>query len=323
MHVDRTSLPVVGVYHHSPEPYLPLIREILPETNLRLCRRWDGIEDLLDDVDVLLAFKFGTRPFPREAVVAAPRLRWVQVSGAGVDHLLPFDSQKLVVTNASGIHGTIMAQYVIGTLVHLLWDFPRLLRQQRERHWERWEVPTLSGKTLGVIGAGHVGSTIGRVARELGMRVVGVRRSGRPVEGFERVYGPDGLLEVIKDSDVVVLSVPLTHETRHLVGRRELESLRGGSYLVNVSRGGIVDEAALIDVLERGGIAGAVLDVFQQEPLPPESGFWSLSRVLVTPHISSELAGWPTEVARIFCANLRRWLKGEPLENVVDPTTGY
>jgi phosphoglycerate dehydrogenase-like enzyme len=317
------SLPLVGVYHAAPEPYLPLIRELLPDSNLRLCKRWDGIEEILDGVDVLLAFKFGTQPFPREAVLKAPRLRWVQVAGAGADHLLPFDSQKLLVTNASGIHGNIMAQFVIGTLVHLLWDFPRLLRQQRERHWERWEVPTLSGKTMTVVGAGHVGGTIGHVARALGMRVVGVRRSGGAVEGFERVVGPDGLLEVLGEGDVVVLSVPLTPQTRHLIGPRELASMRPSSYLVNVSRGGIVDEGALLDVLKRGALAGAVLDVFQQEPLPPASDFWSLPNVLVTPHISSELADWPTEVARIFCANLSRWLKGEPLKNVVDPIAGY
>jgi len=320
---QERALPVVGVYHGEPEPYLPLIREIIPASHLRVCTRWDRLAEILEDVDVLLAFKFGFRPFPRALILEAPRLRWVQLGSAGIDHLTPYDPERLVVTNASGIHGDIMAQYVLSMLVHVLWNVPRLIEQQRARHWQRYEVPSLSGRSMAIVGAGRVGAVIGRCARAFGMRVYGVRRSGAPVEGFNGTCGPEGLPALLSDADVVVLTLPLTPETRHSIGANELGRLKPTAWLINVSRGGIVNEAALIDLLRRRAIAGAVLDVFAAEPLPADSEFWTLPGVVVTPHISSELEGWPVELARLFCANVRRWISHEPLENVVDPVAGY
>ncbi len=315
--------PVVGIYDRSPELYLHLIRDLVPEERLRVCTRWDGIGAILPDVDVLLANKFPKRQFPREEILASERLEWVQLAGAGVDHITPFDPAKIMVTNASGIHGPTMSEYILGTLVHMLWDFPRLLRQQRERQWDLYEVPTLGGKTAGVVGVGHIGSTFAKRAKAFGMRVIGTRRSGGSVSGVDAVYGPEGLPTVMTDADVVVLTVPRTPETMNLIGRAELELMKPTAYLINVSRGGIVDEAALLALLKRGKIAGAVLDVFEREPLPSESEFWSLPNVLVTPHISSEFRNWPAAVAELFVANLRRWMAGEPLEKVVDPALGY
>lgn len=316
-------LPIVGVYHDNPDPFLPILRDVLPERQLRICTRWDGLPGIIGDVDVLLAFKFGNRPFPRQVILEAPRLKWVQLASAGVDHITPFDPERLVVTNASGIHGDTMAEFVIATLLRWTWDFPRLVRQHRDRTWERYFVPGLAGRTMGVLGLGHVGTTIGRRAAAFGMRVHGTRRSGRPVEGIERVYGPDRTDTVLAESDVVVISLPLTAMTRGGIGTAQLRCLKPTAYLINVSRGGIVDEPALIDLLEQGAIAGAVLDVFQQEPLPPDSRFWSLPNTLVTPHISSEFERWPDAVARKFVRNLTRWIRREPLEKVVDPVAGY
>jgi phosphoglycerate dehydrogenase-like enzyme len=281
------------------------------------------LDGILPELDVLLAFKFGFRRFPRDEIVRAPRLRWVQLASAGIDHMVPYDPRRLIVTNASGIHGAIMSEYVIGMLVHLRWNVARLLEQQKAKHWERYAVPSLAGRTLGVVGTGHVGATIASRARAFGMRTLGVRRSGAPLEGFDRIFGPDGLERVFAESDAVVLALPLTQQTRHVIGARALQALRPSAFLMNVSRGGIVDEKALIELLRERRIAGAVLDVFEDEPLSPGSPFWTLPNVVVTPHISSELDGWQVELARIFCRNLRHWMNDEPLENVVDPAAGY
>lgn len=319
---DR-NIPVVGVFHRHPEPYLPLIREVIPDSHLRVCTRAEGLPEILDELDILLAFKFGFQAFPRGSILQAPRLRWVQLASAGIDHITPYDPGRLIVTNASGIHGDIMSQYVLGMLFHVLWDVSRLVDQQRDCRWQRYEVPSLSGRSIGIVGAGRVGAAIGRRAGAFGMRVLGLRRSGVPVEGFHRMYRVDGLADLLSESDVVVLTLPRTPETENSIGADELARMRPTAWLINVSRGGIVNEHDLIGVLKRNAIAGAILDVFAQEPLPPDSEFWTLPNVVVTPHISSELAGWPLELARLFCANLRRWMNNEPLQNVVDPTAGY
>jgi phosphoglycerate dehydrogenase-like enzyme len=317
------ELPVVGVYHSDPEPYLPLIREIVPDSHLRCCTSWDGLGQHIDAIDVLFAFKFGFRPFPRDLILGAPHLGWVQLASAGIDHITPFDPRRVIVTNASGIHGDVMSQYVIGALIHRLWDFSRLVRQQNARRWQRYEVPSLAGWTMGIVGAGRVGAAIAARARAFGMRTVGVRRSGSPVDGFDHVTGPDGLDDLLATSDVVVVTVPRTPRTLNLIDRDALARMKPHAYLVNVSRGGVVDETALADALERRAIGGAIVDVFTEEPLPPDSRFWALDNAFVTPHISSEFAEWPTAAARIFCANLRRWINAEPLSNVVDPAAGY
>ena len=316
-------MPVVGIYGKFPGLYLPTIREMVPDSSLRVCSEWGKIGEILDEVEVLLAYRFPSRPLPKEEILRAKCLKWLQLSSAGIDSILPYDPSKLIVTNTSGIHADTISQYVIGTLVMMYWDFPRLQRQQRDRHWERYFVPSLSGKTIGIIGAGKVGTSIANRARDFGMRALGIRRSGKPVEGFECMYSPRGLPVVMSESNVVVICLPLTSETRCLIGRDEIRLMRTDAYLVNIARGAIVDQSALLDALKEGSIAGAILDAFEQEPLPPESGLWSLPNVLITPHISGEFEDWPVEVARLFCANLRRWINREPLANVVDPGAGY
>lgn len=323
--MSPSSEPIIGVFCAEPGEILDVLRRELPEENtILVCDRHDGIDEIIDDVDVLLAYKFGREyPFPRDRILEAPRLQWVQLGAAGADHIAPYAGSDVIVTRTSGIHGEIMAQYVIATLVHRLWDFPRLLRQQSEHVWEKYEVPTLAGRTMGVVGVGQVGSTIGARARDLGMRLLGVRRSGEPVEGFEEIVPTDRMKEVLRRSDVVVVCLPLTAETRHVIGVEELQAMRPDTIFVNVSRGGVVDDAALLEHLKQGGLGAAILDVFEEEPLPATSGFWDLPEVLVTPHISSEIAGWQLAVVSLFLDNLIRWREGRPLRNVVDPELGY
>lgn len=326
MHAARTppthGRPVVGIYDAIPEGYLSLIERVVPPERLRVCTRWDGTEEL-SECEVLLAFKFRGRAFPRQAILGLPRLRWLQLASAGADHVVPYDPNRVTVTNASGIHGAIMAEYVFGMLIHKRWDVPRLLRQQAEQRWEPYAVPSLAGRTMAIIGAGHIGASIAARARAFDLRVLAVRRSGRPVAEAHETFGPQAIPDVIGRADVVVITLPLTAETRGAIGRAAIERLKSTAYLINISRGGVVDEEALLDRLRRRPIAGAVLDVFEREPLPADSPFWTSARVLVTPHISSEFAGWAEAVARLFLDNLRRWTTGETLSHVVKPQLGY
>jgi phosphoglycerate dehydrogenase-like enzyme len=320
---DGVTDPVVGLYCANPETILPRIRERVSEDRIRTCTRWDGLGEILEEIDIVVAFKFGTNPFPKDQILASDRLQWVQLASAGVDHMVPHDRSDLLVTNASGIHGLTMAQFVVGTLVSRLWDFPRLFRQQAERTWKKFDVGTLAGKTMAVIGAGHIGVSIGRAVKPFDMRVVGVRRSGRPVPEFDQIYGPDELKRAMEEAYVTVVTLPLTRGTRGLIGAGELAAMPDDGILVNVSRGGVVDEPALLRHLKERPESAAILDVFATEPLPEDSEFWGLENVLVTPHISSEAEGWEIDVADIFLWNLERWVADEPLRNIVDPVAGY
>jgi phosphoglycerate dehydrogenase-like enzyme len=315
--------PTIGIFHPEPKSILSIVRAAVPDAEIRICTRWDAIEEIVHDVEVLLAFKFGFLPFPRASILGAAGLKWVQLASAGVDHICPFDPTKITVTNGSGVHGDIISQYVFGMLSHFVWNVPRLLEQQQDRQWDRYPVTSLQGKTLGIVGLGSIGQTLARYGRVYGMRVIGTRRSGRLVEGVDYTYGPDGLPEVMERSDVVVVSTPLTKETRGLIGAVELALMSPHSYLVSISRGGIIDEDALVAALREGRPAHAILDVFDEEPLPPESPFWELPNTLVTPHISGELGDWAAAVADLFVENLRRYTASRPLRNVVDPELGY
>lgn len=317
------SFPVVGLYHEAPDGILSIIREVVPKSRLRVCTTWDGLQEILPGLEVLLAFRFRGRPFPRDAILAAPGLRWLQLSSAGIDHMLPYDPAVLIVTNTSGLHADSIVPYVFTGLLHLMWDFPSLQREQREHSWRRRQLPLLRGRMIGVLGAGRIGRRVGVAARAFGMVPIGLRRSGLASEEFERMYGPDGLPELLERSDVLVVCLPLTPDTRGLLGAKALRHLRPSAYLVNVARGGIVDEGALLSLLSEHRLAGAVLDVFEREPLPPSSEFWDLPNVLITPHLAGEFEQWPSAVATFFCTNLRRWIAGAPLENIVDAAGGY
>ena len=277
-------------------------------------------EPHLDTAEVLLTFQV-----PLEALRRAARLRWLQLTSAGADHLLPAREalRSVIVTNSRGIHADLMADYVLGVVLMLRWDFPRLLRQQQGRQWRHQYTAPLAGQTLGVVGVGAVGREIARRAVAARMTVLGMRRRPEPIEGVSRMFGPDQLSEMLPACDVVVLVVPATDATRGLVGARELRAMRPTAHLVNVARGSVVDERALTQALREGWIAGAALDVFAREPLPPESPLWGMENVIVTPHIAGEPADYPRRVMTIFAENLRRWRAGRPLLNVVDLDRGY
>lgn len=273
---------------------------------------------------------FGISP---EALRAGRRLRWVHSGAAGVGgSLFPEMLRRdVVLTNSAGIHAEPMAEHALAMILYFSRGLDIAVAGMRAREWrhERLTGPDLpprevSGRVLGVVGYGGIGSAVGRKGAALGMRVRAIRRDPRDVPPeLERLEGPDGLTRLLSEADFLVLAVPETSETRGLIGREELRLLGESAVLVNLSRGGVVDEEALLDALEERRLRGAGLDVFAREPLPPDSRFWTVDRVLITPHtggVSRRFWGRETD---LVVDNVHRYLAGEPLRNRVDKERGY
>jgi phosphoglycerate dehydrogenase-like enzyme len=254
----------------------------------------------------------------------APRLRWIQSTNAGVEDVLPVLPSDVVLTNASGVHGPKGAEFVITALLMLNHGLPHFAACQRERRWDPRFTTTIEGKTVVLIGVGAIGAEVARLARRFGLRVLGVRRSGQPHRGVDRMYRPAQLGRVLPEADFLVVTTPLTPESRGLIGRKELDCLPRHAGVVNIGRGAVIDNAALAEKLERGELGGAVLDVVDPEPLPAESPLWATPGLVITPHCAVD--DGPRYVPRcldIFFDNIRRYLAGRPLRNRIDPRRGY
>lgn len=278
----------------------------------------------LGDAEILYGW---IHHFPKGLRARAPRLRWIQTMSAGVDRL-PEEILKsgIRIANASGLHGTPMGELALTMMLMFVKDAPACQQMKETRTWRRFVPNLLRGRTVGILGLGVVGQEIARLAGAFGMRVVGMRRSGGaeiPPPGVERLYGRGELTDLLAASDFVVVALPLTAETRGMLGERELRAMKPTACLINVARGAIADEAVLIRALEEKWIAGAGLDVFVQEPLPPESRFYELPNVIFSPHISGEMPDYEGRATDVFCENLRRYLAGEPFLHEVDPEKGY
>lgn len=259
------------------------------------------------------------------AKLVSPRLRWVQACSSGIGHitatgLLPDD---VLLTNASGVHADALAESVLAAVLLHAKRLPERLERQQRRVWEELHCTELREQTIVVLGTGHIGSAVALRARAFGMRVVGVRRSPRPTPHFNAIVGPDGLLDALREADYLVIACPLTPETEGLVGVEAFAALKPGAYLINVSRGRVVREAALLAALAGGRLSGAYLDAHAQEPLPEEHPFWDAPGVTVIPHDSHSSPYIGDNIVALFCDNLRRYLAHEPLRNVVDRARGY
>ena len=270
------------------------------------------------EMDVFLAWKF-----PASLLADARRLRWIQSTGAGVDHIAAAGplSPGVVVTRTVDVFGPAMAEYVLGYMFVVTLRVAWVLAQQRERRWEPFAAPLLRGKTVVVVGLGNIGREVCRALRAAGLSVIGVSRSGGSAAEADETVAVDRLDQALPRADFLVLVVPLTDESRGLIDARRLGLLPSQSWLVNISRGAVVCEPGLVAVLREKRLAGAVLDVFEREPLPRESPLWSMDNVIVTPHIAG-----PDDVAVIserFLDNYRRFKAGLPLEAVVDLERGY
>ena len=258
----------------------------------------------------------------------APNLKWIQLTSAGADRLLNsgFIEGGVTVTTVSGLHATPIGEFVLAAILMFAKGAPQTMRAQLKREWTRFAPRELSGKTVGVVGLGHIGAEVGRLAKAFGCRVIATKRSA--TEEHRGLYADEimpasELHRLLGESDFVVLSMPLTPETRGMIGEAELRAMKPSAVLVNIARGPVTVEADLIRALREGWIAGAALDVFDKEPLPADSPLWDMENVILTPHISGGTEIYNQRAVTIFADNLRRYLAGEPLQNVVDPARGY
>lgn len=305
------------------------IRSVSPSLEVVQSKDKEAAVRLIEDADVLFAGFFS-----RELFLAASRLKWIQAWGAGVDRFLfpEVVNSPVTLTSAAGVHPTPISEHVLGMMLCFCRKLHVSIRNQAERKWESFEsedaseqVEELSGKTLGVVGLGRIGAEIARKAKCLGMRVIATRRDpSRPAsEGVERLVPPGDLDQLLAESDFVVLSLPLTSDTRGMIGETQLRSMKQRGYLINVSRGKIVQEDKLIEALKKGWIAGAGLDTFENEPLPESSELWGFKNVIITPHVAGQTPYYMERLTNIFCENLSLFIRDQPLINVVDKTLGY
>lgn len=257
---------------------------------------------------------------------SASDLRWVQSWGAGIERFLTpdFVASPVMLTNARGVYAIPIADQVMAFLLHFSRGLNRLVRNQLERKWQHAPVDELAGQTLGIVGIGGIGEEVARRAKAFDMRVVAVRRRPSLSSAYaEEVRGPDQLSWLLGESDYVALCSALTPQTRHLIGADALAQMKPTAYLINIGRGGLIDEAALAAALREGRVAGAGLDVFEKEPLPPDSPLWEMENVLITPHNAGSSPRSHERTMELFCENLRRYLAREPLMNLVDKRAGY
>jgi phosphoglycerate dehydrogenase-like enzyme len=278
----------------------------------------------LADVEVI----FGPNTLPPPLVEAAAKLKWFQVITAGVDRMVQDGllGRQFVVTKVSGLAAPAIAEYVLATMLMLTKGLHTSVRDQQEHRWSFRFTAELRGKTCGVVGLGAIGREIAKRARAFGMRVVASRRRCAPGEtdpDCDALYSHSELSRVLAESDFVVLCVPLTEETRGMIGATEIGQMKPTASLVNIARGAVVDQEALIAALQNGTIAGAALDVVEPEPLPADCPLWDMANVILTPHISGAVEGYGHRAAQIFLANLGRYVRGEPLANLVDPVLAY
>jgi phosphoglycerate dehydrogenase-like enzyme len=278
----------------------------------------DAQRDAMARADVVFGFDV-----PFDLADAAPRLRWVQGIGSGYEHIwgAGLDRGDIVVTNAVGVSAAPMAEFVLGRILQLWKRFPEIEDLARRHEWKPAYGRMLAGSTVGIVGLGAIGSALAERARALGMRVVASRRSWQPgmtAPHVDALYGPDDLEALLGESDVVVLCAPSTPETRGMIDADALAATQPGALLVNVGRGTMVDEPALIDALERGHLAAAVLDVTSEEPLPSDNPLWDAPNVYISAHCSATSDAYVERVLAVFLDNLTRYVANEPLGNVVD-----
>jgi phosphoglycerate dehydrogenase-like enzyme len=327
---------------HFTDAQLEKLRAVSPRLRVeqKTCRNAEQVTAALTpDTEVLHTFHASFDP------ADYPGLKWVQLHSAGADHILttPLMRSDVTVTTASGIHAPRIAEYVLASMLAFTYRVPTMLYHQRRAEWPkgRWNVfagHELRGQTVGIVGYGSIGREVARLAKAFAMRVLVNKRrakeltddgyslagvgdvTGALADGF---YSPDRLHEMLSQCDFVVIAAPLTPETRHMIDESALRAMRPNAYLINIARGGLIDETALIRALGEGWIAGAGLDVFEREPLPADSPLWELDNVILSPHVSGFSHNYDERVTDLFAQNLKRYLAREPLLNLVDRDRGY
>lgn len=324
LHIDN-STQRADVYHITEERWRSAAaRHGSLARKLDVSISWDGagLDAALAQADLVI----GVPAEHGRLEQRAPRLRWLHHTSAGVDRLLPLDwlPRNIAFTNNHGAHGAKAEQYMRMAYTLLNVRLPAMIANQHAHRWEQLLSPSLAGQTALVIGLGDLGEAAARAARQLGLKVIGVRRHARPCRYADSVHTYRSLDRLLPKADYVVLAVPLTAETRNLLDRKRLDLLRPSAAVINIARAPVVDYAALVEKLRAGELAGAVLDVVEPEPLPPDSPLWDTPNLVITPHASCDDADNYVGISLdLWFENLARFLDGKPLRRRVDTRLGY
>ena len=290
--------------------YKAMLLERFPQLTINVVGHHNDVGPYIADTDILLCF---SPPMADHVVRDAPRLKWIQALGTGVDNIidLPSLGKEVLVTNVRGIHGAPVSEATIAYMLSLARDLPRASVAHDKGQWERWPAALLAGKTVGILGVGLIAEYLAPICKALHMTVIGISGSPREAKGFDRMAHRDDFVKVVPELDFLVALAPLTAETRGIVGAKVFAAMKPTAYLVNVARGGVVDEPALIAALEAGKIAGAALDVFAQEPLPASSPLWRTKNVTIFSHLGGYSQGYEDRAMPTIAGNMAKFLSGD------------
>ena len=299
--------------------YRDLLEENTPEAEFFVCENREEVEKYAPEVEIA----FVPHDFPQDLFKRMPKLEWIQVMAAGVEHYIENAEQfrNIPVCRIVGAHGKYMVEYVFAYLLHLSQDITRVLRAQTERQWDPFLPEFIHQKTLGIMGLGAVGTLVAERANGMGMRVISWDTVQRDTPFVHHQYKTYQMEEFLRESDYVLLALPATSRTTNLINRDVFKAMKRSAYLINICRGSVVEEGDLVEALKGNEIAGAILDVVDEEPLPPESKLWNCPNLIISPHISGPSVR--EDMAEFFKENFRRYLRKEPLVGLVDFERGF
>jgi phosphoglycerate dehydrogenase-like enzyme len=308
------------------EPQLAMLEALPPDTGIAVGNQAEAFVRAAPEASIIFNWS-GSGALLREVLGMCPTVRWVHCRAAGLDDLL---SSELVhhpapLTNGSGVFSPPLGEFVLGAILYFAKDFRRLIRNQAAGVWEPFDVTEVAGQTAGIVGYGDIGRAVATRLRAMAINILASRRSGPfPRDPLvSKYYGPDGLAEMIPQCDYLVVTAPLTPETRGMIGASEFAAMKPSAVVINVGRGAVIDEPAMIAALTEKRILGAALDVFTSEPLPSGHPFFKLENVLLSPHSTDHTRDWLERAMQFFLTQFERFAKGEPLLNVVDKKRGY
>ncbi len=319
--------PTLLVLNDPLAPYLGLLEQLPDGVRIVAGGNAEVFQSSVDEAEVIFA-GIGTAGLLRELWPRAGRLRWVHSLAAGIEGMLfpELVESPVVLTNGRGVFRRSLAEFALAAALFFAKDLRRMVRGQEAGKWSPFDVEELHGATMGIVGYGEIGRAVAGLAWPLGMKVLALRRrpelcAADPL--VDEAFAPGRRLEMISRCDYLVISAALTPHTRGLIGAGEIAAMKPNAVLINVGRGPVVDESALVGALTARRIRGAALDVFDVEPLPAGHTFYSLDNVLLSPHCADHTVGWLEMAMQFFLDNFRRYLAGQPLENIVDKRQGY
>jgi phosphoglycerate dehydrogenase-like enzyme len=295
--------------------YREMLLQRFPQLHIDVVGHHSLVDPYIAETDVLLCF---SPPMADHVVRDARKLKWIQALGTGVDNIvdLPSLGKEVLVSNVRGIHGAPVSEATVAFMLSMARDMPRTVHAQDRREWDRFPARLLAGKTVGILGVGLIAEYLAPICKTFGMTVVGITGSPREAQGFDRMVARSDLLKVAPELDFLVVLIPMSAETRNIVGAAVFKAMKPSAYLVNVARGGVVDEDALMAALETGEIAGAGLDVFSQEPLPPESPLWTTRNATIFPHLGGYSEGYEERAMPTIAHNMACFLEGRPKDMI-------